>query len=996
MATNVSSNTFLSTYNDDFRDSDHFHRILFNNGRALQARELTQLQTIIQTELERLSKFVVNEGAIFNNSGTLASGLESFSYTYIKVTSLPTGFDSLVGTELNNGDLHATVKAVIPDSSQNVIMVRMNKGQIGGSSAGVDTTKVKLFSPGDVLSTSLGNITINTDADAVGNGSLVEMPGFDTYAAGHLVTTEPQTLVLDKFSITPTKVVGYKVIQQVITASDNIALYDNSGATPNLTSPGADRLKISLILTTKDAISSGETFYEVYNIVNGVVTNAKTSNKQLGTITGILNARTESIAGDFVERGAGKNVFNLTISEDSENDNFLSVDLSGGVAFIKGNRIERDVDYPFRVRKPNDQNQAINLTEASNEFIGVNYGNYFLGEENNTFGLVKFFDSYGEVPLWDGLRFRGPGQRTGSLTQIGSARIRNIDKYGDGYRVHVFDVDMDSNGAGIRYNLADVRTIGTDSANHSELKEVIGRYDLYDRDQNRLLFPLALDRVNEVSNLTMSVARKIIGTKTGNTVSVGATDTFSDVEQWVYSVDSDGSLHTNLSITAGGAGSSSATITSVPNGAFTLLAYENVTAQRKTKTVTPVPSSGDFRIDSNLSLIDNEFTLTKTDIFKFDKVIDDATKEDITYKFVLDNGQRDNYYGPGKGKLRQGVTAPSSTVNVAYRFFEHSVPSGTAVGYFDAQSYININYNEIPTFQSNTGQSIRLADMIDRRPMKNPTTGNFTGGISRKEPISKNNDTMTAGTVKYWNPRTDVITLAPNGELTYHKGVPSQQPTDPLDIDPASMILHRLYLNPFVLNKNDLRQEAIDNNGYKMKDIRRLENRIDTLERNYTLTQTELSLSAMEVYDPNSPANVRQTEGLSGDAFKNHIQSAIYDDDYRARRFELKRNYCILTSKVFQKTVGLTYDSDLSLNTTIQKGSTVWPAYSEVVSAFSQDKATRIENVNQFETPQHIASSKLIPEADYFTVRRKVDQSYASASNQSLIPSGSEEVTTDQ
>ena len=54
------------------------------------------------------------------------------------------------------------------------------------------------------------------------------------------------------------------------------------------------------------------------------------------------------------------------------------------------------------------------------------------------------------------------------------------------------------------------------------------------------------------------------------------------------------------------------------------------------------------------------------------------------------------------------------------------------------------------------------------------------------------------------------------------------------------------------------------------------------------------------------------------------------------------------------------------------------------------------ENVNQFETPQHIASSKLIPEADYFTVRRKVDQSYASASNQSLIPSGSEEVTTDQ
>ena len=48
MATNLTSTTFLSEYNDDYRDSDHYHRILFNNGRALQARELTQLQTIIQ------------------------------------------------------------------------------------------------------------------------------------------------------------------------------------------------------------------------------------------------------------------------------------------------------------------------------------------------------------------------------------------------------------------------------------------------------------------------------------------------------------------------------------------------------------------------------------------------------------------------------------------------------------------------------------------------------------------------------------------------------------------------------------------------------------------------------------------------------------------------------------------------------------------------------------------------------------------------------------
>ena len=39
-------NTFATTYKDDFVDSANYHRILFNSGRALQARELTQMQTI--------------------------------------------------------------------------------------------------------------------------------------------------------------------------------------------------------------------------------------------------------------------------------------------------------------------------------------------------------------------------------------------------------------------------------------------------------------------------------------------------------------------------------------------------------------------------------------------------------------------------------------------------------------------------------------------------------------------------------------------------------------------------------------------------------------------------------------------------------------------------------------------------------------------------------------------------------------------------------------
>ena len=59
-------NSFASTYRDDFLDSDNYHRILFNSGRALQARELTQMQTIIQEEIGRMGRNMFVDGAPVN------------------------------------------------------------------------------------------------------------------------------------------------------------------------------------------------------------------------------------------------------------------------------------------------------------------------------------------------------------------------------------------------------------------------------------------------------------------------------------------------------------------------------------------------------------------------------------------------------------------------------------------------------------------------------------------------------------------------------------------------------------------------------------------------------------------------------------------------------------------------------------------------------------------------------------------------------------------
>ena len=50
-------------YYDDFNEDKNFHRILFKPGSAVQARELTQAQSILQDQIGKFGKFVLSDGS---------------------------------------------------------------------------------------------------------------------------------------------------------------------------------------------------------------------------------------------------------------------------------------------------------------------------------------------------------------------------------------------------------------------------------------------------------------------------------------------------------------------------------------------------------------------------------------------------------------------------------------------------------------------------------------------------------------------------------------------------------------------------------------------------------------------------------------------------------------------------------------------------------------------------------------------------------------------
>jgi len=79
-------NTFSSTYKDDFSEGDNYQRILFNSGKALQARELTQMQTIIQKQMERFGRNVFKEGSVVIPGGLQVDN----EIQYVRLQGTPT------------------------------------------------------------------------------------------------------------------------------------------------------------------------------------------------------------------------------------------------------------------------------------------------------------------------------------------------------------------------------------------------------------------------------------------------------------------------------------------------------------------------------------------------------------------------------------------------------------------------------------------------------------------------------------------------------------------------------------------------------------------------------------------------------------------------------------------------------------------------------------------------------------------------------------------
>ena len=80
----LDTNFNVTPYFDDYNEDKNFHRILFRPAVPIQARELTQLQTILQNQVERFGDNIYKQGTIIKG----CNFSYDYNYTYIKINDL--------------------------------------------------------------------------------------------------------------------------------------------------------------------------------------------------------------------------------------------------------------------------------------------------------------------------------------------------------------------------------------------------------------------------------------------------------------------------------------------------------------------------------------------------------------------------------------------------------------------------------------------------------------------------------------------------------------------------------------------------------------------------------------------------------------------------------------------------------------------------------------------------------------------------------------------
>jgi hypothetical protein len=387
-----------------------------------------------------------------------------------------------------------------------------------------------------------------------------------------------------------------------------------------------------------------------------------------------------------------------------------------------------------------------------------------------------------------------------------------------------------------------------------------------------------------------------------------------------------------------------------------------------------------------LAATNTVINLGKADVHKINSVFMAAdfstaattSDDDITDRFDLDTGQRDNFYDVARLVRKVGKAAPTGRLLIDFDYFEHG-----AGNFFSVDSYSGFDYGSIPSYTSDvTGEKFELRDTLDFRPrVDNASTidsgaqdRSFDGTGASTIEFPKINTDITAD-LEYYLSRRDKVFMSQTGVFKISKGQSEIDPQQPEMIDDA-MHLYDLFIPAFTFNPSDVKIKRIDNRRYTMRDIGRLEQRLENVEYYTQLSLLEAEAQNMQIQD--ADGFDRFKNGIIVDNFTGHGIGDVADNDYSISmdmaqgelRPAFHQDNIALVERQSDTTTAAT-DASRSTAGYQKTGDLITLPYSNV-TFIEQPYATRTVNLNPYDTQGFIGNIVLDPPIDeWFETERQ-------------------------
>ena len=429
----LNTNFNVNPYYDDFNEDKKFLRILFKPGFAVQARELTQSQTLLQKQVERFGEHVFKNGSV-------VSGGQLFIHdsTYLNVATDYAG----TAVNINNFNGKTITNLAGTKTGQVVVVYDADAGTGDPKTIYVKQISGTAFAAGDTITTvEAAPVFANVSTGGVGTGKTFSVSDGVYFYDGFFIKNSSQTIALSKYNTSANARIGFQITESIVEYTQDTSLLDPAQDASNFQAPGADRFKIELILSSRTLDSTDDTqFIELARTVNGTLSYALIY-PQYAVLEDTLARRTYDESGNYTVRP-----FKLALETSAANTAKANVILSPGKAYVYGYEFETIAPTTITFDKPRTTDSV------NNKRLTADYGYYVYS--NTHFGSLPI-NSLQTVDLHCVSNSTINVATAGTITntKIGTARVKSIafDSAANTqnsatytYRTYLFDVNVGS------------------------------------------------------------------------------------------------------------------------------------------------------------------------------------------------------------------------------------------------------------------------------------------------------------------------------------------------------------------------------------------------------------------------------------------------------------------------------------------------------------------------------------------------------------------------